>query len=244
MQCRVCVWGPALRRGHSAWLSALVKWGGFCLALSGDVFIVRGVISWVWTGRGCRSANTSIVCFHSTSLVSPCGHFPGISFPGSQWFPALSECYAGSLHVCTSKSYLVVCCLSRWQTSLLFPSKVFHCWMKNGIYGKLVQLSSKVLSRGKFSHWKSVMKYELLWWVNLQIAVKLVLNDVNMAVQGSAHLIINQCHYFFWVYICLFSVLLLLGFSSSYGNTKPSLNLELRSFVCVTFPRRSCYYYS
>lgn len=37
------------------------------------------------------------------------------------------------------------------------------------------------------------MKNELLWWLNLQIAVKLVLNDVNMAVQGSAHLIINYC---------------------------------------------------
>lgn len=36
------------------------------------------------------------------------------------------------------------------------------------------------------------MKCELLRWVNLRSAVKLVLNDVNMAVQGSAHLFINR----------------------------------------------------
>lgn len=54
--------------------------------------------------------------------------------------------------------------------------------MKNVIYEKLVRLKSKVLPRGKFSCRKSVTKYELLQWVNLQIAVKLVLNDVNMTV--------------------------------------------------------------
>lgn len=147
----------------------------------------------VWIGRGCRSANASIARFPSTSLISSSARFLGISLPGSQWFSALSECFAGSLHVCTSKSYLLVCCLLRWQTSFFFLSKIFHCWMRNGIYGKTVQLNSKVLSRGKFSHWKSVMKCELLRWENLQIAVKLVLNDVTMAVQGSAHLI-NNCY--------------------------------------------------
>lgn len=134
---------------------------------------------------GCRNTDTSSACFHSMSLFSPCGDFLGILFLGSQciWFSAVSERYAGFLHVCTSKFCLVVChLLSRWQTSFLFPSKLFQCWMKNVIYRKLVRLKSKVLPRGKFSRRKSVTKYELLQWVNLQIAVKLVLNDVNMTV--------------------------------------------------------------
>lgn len=138
--------------------------------------------------------NTSSACFHIMSLLFPCSVL-SMLFLGSQCtrFSAVSEHFAGFLRVCTSKFCPVVCrLLLRWQTSFLLLSKPFHCWMRNVVYGKLVQLKSKVLPRGKFSRCKSVIKYVLLQWVNLQITVKLVLNGVNMVVQGSAHLIINS----------------------------------------------------
>lgn len=61
-----------------------------------------------------------------------------------------------------------------------------------------------------------------MWVITMTEFVKLMLNYVNMAVQVHIYLltVMIQCHYFFWVYICLFSVLLLLGFSGNYVNTK------------------------
>lgn len=187
MEYEVHVCGPALRRRQNAPLSVRLKGGGFCLSPRSVWSLWGMLVHWYEGGGPVREGAEvwiQVACVFTLCPCLPLAVAPGCFNPSvTTHLIFSSEWKLRWILTYTHKFCSVVCrFLSRWQTSILFPSKCFQCGMKNVIYGKLVQLKSKVLPRGKFSRWKSVRKCELRQWVDLQIAVKRVLRDVNAAV--------------------------------------------------------------